>query len=271
MTTGADRDFSVSIAEIYDQLLVPLIFQAYANDLSYRVEKLEPRNVLEIAAGTGVVTRVLASRLPDGTRVVATDLNEPMLNYAKAKQVPSGAIEWRQADALSLPFEDNAFDVMVCQFGAMFFPDKVKAFGEARRVLKPGGRFVFSVWDRISENEFADVVTEALAQRFPDDPPRFMARIPHGYHDAAQIRAELNAAGFTEVETEVVEKTSRASSPHTVAHAYCQGTPLRGEIESRDPSGLEPATDDAAIALAQKFGSGPIEGRIQAIVITAIR
>ena len=271
MAAGADRDFSVSIAEIYDQLLVPLIFQAYANDLSRRVEKLEPRNVLEIAAGTGVVTRVLASRLPEGTRVVATDLNEPMLNYAKAKQAPGGVVEWRHADALSLPFEDNAFDVVVCQFGAMFFPDKVKAFGEARRVLRPGGHFVFSVWDRISENEFADVVTEALAQRFPDDPPRFMARIPHGYHDVAQIRVELKGAGFTEVLTEVVEKTSRASSPHLVAHAYCQGTPLRAEIESRNPSGLESTTDHAAIALAQKFGSGTIEGRIQAIVIIATR
>ena len=191
MAAGADREFSGSIAQIYDRLLVPLIFQVYANDLSHRVERLQPRDVLETAAGTGVVTRVLASRLPDGTRVVATDLNEPMLNYAKAKQAPGGAVEWRHADALSLPFEDNAFDVVVCQFGAMFFPDKVKTFGEARRVLKPGGRFVFSVWDRISENEFADVVTEALAQRYPDDPPRFMARIPHGYHDVVQIRAEL--------------------------------------------------------------------------------
>jgi ubiquinone/menaquinone biosynthesis C-methylase UbiE len=271
MAAGADREFSGSIAQIYDRLLVPLIFQVYANDLSHRVERLQPRDVLETAAGTGVVTRVLASRLPDGTRVVATDLNEPMLNYAKAKQAPGGAVEWRHADALSLPFEDNAFDVVVCQFGAMFFPDKVKTFGEARRVLKPGGRFVFSVWDRISENEFADVVTEALAQRYPDDPPRFMARIPHGYYDVVQIRAELNAAGFTEVVTEVVKKISRASSPHAVAHAYCQGTPLRAEIESRDPSGLEPATDHAATALAQKFGSGPLEGRIQAIVITATR
>jgi ubiquinone/menaquinone biosynthesis C-methylase UbiE len=271
MPANADRDFSVSIAEIYDQLLVPLLFQAYAKDLSHRVEKLEPRDVLELAAGTGVVTRLLASRLPSGTRVVATDLNEPMLAFAKAKQPPGRAVEWRHADALSLPFEDNAFDVVVCQFGAMFFPDKVKAFGEARRVLKPGGHFVFSVWDRISENEFADVVTEALAQRFPDDPPRFMARVPHGYHDVAQIRAELNAAGFTKVVTEVVEEISRASSPYAVARAYCQGTPLRAEIESRDPSGLEPTTVHATTALAQKFGAGPLEGRIQAIVITATR
>jgi ubiquinone/menaquinone biosynthesis C-methylase UbiE len=270
MVAGSDRIFSGSIAEIYDGLLVPLIFEGYARYLARQVVALRPRAVLEIAAGTGVVTRAIAPLLPDGTGYVATDLNAPMLDYAKAKQPQGGQVEWQQADALALPFEDSGFDVVICQFGAMFFPDKVRAFGEARRVLRPGGRrFIFNVWDRIADNEFADVVTEALASRFPADPPRFMARTPHGYHDVGQIRSDLSDAGFDKIAIEIVKEKSTASSPRMPAVAYCQGTPLRAEIEARDPNGLEAATDHAASALAQRFGDGAIEGRIQAIVITA--
>ena len=142
---------------------------------------------------------------------------------------------------------------------------------EARRVLRQGGHFFFNVWDRISENEFADIVTEALASLFPHDPPRFMARIPHGYHDAERIREELNAAGFTNTSVDVVDERSKASSPRDPAIAYCQGTPLRNEIEARDASLLQDATKQAAEALARRFGSGAIEGRIRAFVITAVR
>jgi ubiquinone/menaquinone biosynthesis C-methylase UbiE len=270
MASGFDAAFSGSIPEIYDRLLVPLIFEAHARDLAARVEALQPTSVLEIAAGTGVVTRAMAARLPHGTRYVATDLNQPMLDYAKSKQSEGGQVEWRQADALALPFEDNSFDVAVCQFGAMFFPDKVRAYSEARRVLNTGGHFIFNVWDRISENEFADTITEALAARFPDDPPRFLARIPHGYYQDPQIRADLSSAGFAEIEIEPVGGRSRADSPRVPALAYCQGTPLRAEIEARDPAGLEAATEHAANALAQRFGPAAIEGRIQALVVTAI-
>ncbi len=160
---------------------------------------------------------------------------------------------------------------MACQFGVMFFPDKVQGFREARRVLKPDGHFFFNVWDRISENEFADVVTESLAALFPQDPPRFMARTPHGYHDVERVREELTAAGFASIRVETIEGTSRASSPRDPAIAYCQGTPLRNEIVARDASRLEDATNVAAQALAQRFGSGPLEGRIRAHVITAVR
>jgi len=158
---------------------------------------------------------------------------------------------------------------VACQFGVMFFPDKLRGYKEARRVLKPGGHFFFNVWDRISENEFADVVTEALAALFPHDPPRFMARIPHGYHDVEQIREDVNAAGFGNVSLDAVDGKSKASSPRDPAMAYCQGTPLRNEIEARDPSRLEEATQKAAEALAQRFGTGAIEGRIRAFAITA--
>jgi ubiquinone/menaquinone biosynthesis C-methylase UbiE len=266
-----DKLFVGSIPEIYDRYLVPLIFDAYALDLAERLAKIGAQRVLETAAGTGVVTRAIASRLPAQARIVATDLNQPMLDHAKARQSHDDRIEWKQADALALPFKDQCFDVVVCQFGVMFFPDKVQAYKEARRVLKPGGCFLFSVWDRISENEFADVVTQALAAVFPHDPPRFLARTPHGYHDVERIRAELNAAGFSDISVDAVEHRSKASSPSDPAIAYCQGTPLRNEIEARDASRLQEATKLAADAVARRFGTGAVDSRIRAFVIGAIR
>ena len=157
-----------------------------------------------------------------------------------------GRITSKQADALALPFGDQSYDAVTCQFGAMFFPDRVAGYKEARRVLKPGGYFIFNVWDRISENDFADTVTQALAEMFPDDPPRFMARTPHGYHDVDEIRADLKAAGFANASADVVDVRSKASSARDAAIAYCQGTPLRNEIEARDASRLDEATAKAA-------------------------
>jgi ubiquinone/menaquinone biosynthesis C-methylase UbiE len=267
----SDKLFAGSIPEIYDRFLVPLIFEPYARDLAGRLAQTAPRNVLETAAGTGVLTRAIVSILPADARIVVTDLNQPMLDRAAAQQSGDGRIEWRQADALALPFADQGFDVVACQFGAMFFPDKVEAYREARRVLRPKGRLFFNVWGPISDNEFADTVTEALAVMFPHDPPRFMARTPHGYHDAERIRQELNAAGFTAVSIDTVDHQSRAPSPREAAIGYCQGSPLRNEIEARDASGLEAATRQATEALARRFGAGAIEGRIRALVITASR
>jgi SAM-dependent methyltransferase len=178
-------------------------------------------------------------------------------------------VTWQQADALKLPFADATFDVVSCQFGAMFFPDKVQGYREARRALRPNGRFIFSVWDRISENEFADVVTEAAASLFPQDPPRILARTPHGYCDTDKIRQELGTAGFSTISIDAVDGISKAPSPRHPAVAYCQGTPLRNEIEARDKSRLEETTDKAAALLASRFGTGAVEGRIRAFVITA--
>jgi ubiquinone/menaquinone biosynthesis C-methylase UbiE len=269
--TASDKLFAGSIPEIYDRFLVPLIFESYAHDLAGRLAKVEPRDVLETAAGTGVLTRAMATALPAQARITATDLNQPMLDRAAALEPTPGRIAWRQADALALPFEDQSFDAVACQFGAMFFPDKVLGYSQARRVLKPGGHFIFNVWDRIAENEFADIVTETLETIFPNDPPRFMARIPHGYHDVATLREELTTAGFAHVSIETRGDISRAPSPRDPAIAYCQGTPLRNEIEARDPAGLEAATQACAEALALRFGSGAIAGRIRAHVITARR
>jgi len=266
-----DRLFAGSIPEIYDRFLVPLIFEPYAGDLAERLAATGAQRVLETAAGTGVLTRAIASRLPAQASIVATDLNQPMLDHAAARQSDDRRIVWQQADALALPFEDQGFDAVVCQFGVMFFPDKIHGYREARRVLKPGGRLLFNVWDRISENEFADVVTGALATLFPQDPPRFLARTPHGHCDVDRIREDLTAAGFTKISIEAVDAVSKAASPRDPAIAYCQGTPLRNEIEARDASRLEEATDHAAEALALRFGNGPVEGRIRALVITAIR
>lgn len=266
---ASDKVFAGSVPELYDRLMVPLIFEPYARDLAERVARGRPRDVLEVAAGTGAVTRALAARLGDDAAITATDLNQPMLDRAMARQGASRRVTWRQADALALPFADASFDVVACQFGAMFFPDKVKGYAEARRVLRPDGRFVFNVWDRIEESEFAATIAEALAALFPDDPPRFMARTPHGYCDPARIRAELEAAGFTHIGIDTVTERSRAPWPDQVAMAYCQGTPWRGEIEARDPHGLVRATEAATALLAQRFGSGSIEGRIQALVIEA--
>jgi SAM-dependent methyltransferase len=172
---------------------------------------------------------------------------------------------------MALPFQDETFDAVVCQFGAMFFPDKPKAFSEARRVLKKGGSYIFNVWDRIEENEFADVVTTSLASLFPEDPPRFMARTPHGYHDVASIQRDLSSGGFTVPQIETMSSRSRAESPRVPAIAYCQGTPLRDEIEARDASRLEEATDAATQAIASTFGEGNVDGKIQAHIIVATR
>ena len=177
-------------------------------------------------------------------------------------------VEWRQADAMQLPFPDASFDAVVCQFGVMFFPNKAKAFSEARRVLKPGGTFLFNVWDRIEDNEFADVVTAALATVFPADPPRFMARTPHGYHEGLAIDRDLTSGGFTSApQITTVTARSRAATARVPAIAYCQGTPLRSEIEARDASRLGEATDVAEDAIARRFGRENIDGKIQAHVV----
>ena len=268
---ATDKVFAGSIPEFYDRMMVPLIFEPYAADLAKRVAEAAPRAVLETAAGTGVVTRAMASRLPASVRITATDLNQPMLDYAMTRQPDDKRISWKQADALALPFDDQSFDVVACEFGAMFFPDKVQGYKEARRVLKPGGRLLFNVWDKISENDFAHTIAQALAEVFPDDPPRFMERTPHGYHDGKQIRAELAEAGFSDVTIDAVDARSKATSPRDPAVAYCQGTPWRNEIEARDASRLEEVTDYATEAMAKKYGRGAVDGRIRAFVISAAR
>ena len=268
MTPKVDTAFTGSVAQFYERYMVPLIFEPCAVDLAQRVARAAPRRVLELAAGTGVVTRQLALMLVSSVELVATDLNPAMIDEG-ARIGTARPVTWQQADAMQLPFETASFDALACQFGVMFFPDKPQAFAEARRVLRPGGLFAFNAWGPIGANEFADAVTDALAAVFPQDPPRFLARTPHGYHDAARIAQDLANAGFTSAPAiESVAFTSRAASAADVALGYCQGTPLRGEIEARDPQGLPRATLAAEAELARRFGVGPIEGRIEALVVT---
>jgi len=271
MSAALDKTFAGAIPEIYERLLVPLIFAPYALDIAQRVVTLKPTRVLEIAAGTGAVTRHLADDLPEGSTIVATDLNPGMI--ARAREVGTARpVEWQTADAMKLPFDDASFDAVVCQFGVMFFPDRAAAFAEARRVLRPGGTFLFNAWDRIEENEIADVVTATLATVFPADPPRFMARTPHGYHDKAAIARDVAAGGFANTpEIETLAKRSRAPTARHAAIAYCQGTPLRNEIEARDAARLGEATDLCAEAIAQRFGRGPVDAKISAHVVVVAR
>jgi ubiquinone/menaquinone biosynthesis C-methylase UbiE len=265
-----DTVFSGSIPAFYDRCLGPMNCAPYAADLAARIRALAPARVLEVAAGTGIVTRAMAQALPAGAEIVATDLNQPMLDFA-ALQPGVDRVVWRQADAQQLPFDDGSFDAVVCQFGVMFFPDRIAGYREARRVLKPGGRYLFNVWDRIEENEFTNVIQAAVAALFPHDPPGFLARTPFGYHDVATIREELRLAGFEQIDLATVAQRSRAPSAREPAVGICEGTPLRSEIEARDATRLSEAIDAATAALAARFGSGPIEGKIQAHVFTAYR
>lgn len=265
---GSDKVFAGSIPQLYESHLVPLLFEPYAVDLADRLASRPVARVLELAAGTGAATRRMASVLGTHVSIVATDLNQPMLDIAAAIGT-ARPVEWRQADAMQLPFPDRTFDAVVCQFGAMFFLDKAKAFSEARRVLRPGGVLIFSVWTRIEENEFADIVTTAVGSLFPGDPPRFLPRTPYGYHDRPSIARDVANGGFTApAQIDTVAARSRATSARIPAVGFCQGSPLRGEIEARDASRLGEATDVAANAVAQRFGRGPVDGTIQAHVVT---
>lgn len=249
--SGSDAVFAGSIPALYDELLGPLKFVPYARDLAQRAAALHPRRILETAAGTGLVTAALLEAVP-AAEIVATDLNQAMLDVAAGK-IRSGRVEFRQADAQSLPFPDAAFDAVICQFGVMFFPDRIAAFSEAKRVLKPGGRFLFNAWDRLDRNPVTAAVVGAVAALFPDDPPSFYDRVPFGYHDKARIEADLRAAGFTGIAAETVEKTSPVVA-RAAAIGLCQGSPMRAEIEARAPAGLQAATDAAAAALARFDG-----------------
>jgi len=265
-----DTIFTGSIPTLYDKYLGPMIFQPYADDMAQRLSGLKQGRVLEIAAGTGIVTQALIKTLPEAVSIVATDLNQAMIDVAAVKDT-ANRVSWQQVDAQVLPFPDASFDAVVCQFGVMFFPDRPKAFREARRVLKPGGRYLFNVWDSLAHNEVTDLVVSAVAEMFPNDPPQFLARTPHGHHDKAPLVAALQAAGFSDIATETVTKRGRAANATDAVFGFVQGTPHRSEIEGRDAGRLAEATGKAAARVKAKFGDGPIDSKIQAIVFTVVR
>jgi SAM-dependent methyltransferase len=272
-TPPPDAAFTGAIPALYEQLLVPLLFAPYAEDLAARAAACRPTRVLELAAGTGALTRALARQLPAGARLVATDLNPPMLAQAQALGT-ARPVQWQVADAQRLPFDDGAFDLVVCQFGVMFFPDKAGAYAEARRVLQRGGTLLFNTWDALPPNELAHAVGEALLPLYPQPPaPQdFLARGPHGYFDLDRVADDLARGGWQLLpQAATLALRSRTTDALTAARAYCLGTPLRNEIEARATHGLDMVTAAAAQRIAQRFGTGAIDAGMQAHVVEVER
>jgi ubiquinone/menaquinone biosynthesis C-methylase UbiE len=246
---NTDTAFAGSIPERYDQFLGPLLFQPYAREVAARVSRWKPEHILETASGTGIVTEAILGAAPSA-RVVATDLNQAMLDIA-TRRIKSDRACFLVADAQHLPFADESFDLVVCQFGVMFFPDKAKANSEAYRVLKNGGRYLLVIWDALDRNPVSQTLAEAVAAEFPADPPRFLERAPFGYADREQIERDLRAGGFTRISIDTVELSSRVSASEA-ARGMCLGSPLTAEIEERGKGAVERATAAAERAL-QKF------------------
>ena len=264
-----DSSFAGSIPGLYDRYLVPLLFQPYAEEVARRSQIFQPGHVLETAAGTGVVTAALHQAIPDAN-IVATDLNPDMLEVA-GQRIQSDKVTFEPADAQDLRFADATFDLVVCQFGVMFFPDKVRGHSEARRVLRDGGRYLTVIWDSIERNPGSQYLSDAVAGLFPDNPPKFLDRTPFGYSDPAHIEHDLLAAGFTDIEFETVEKRSRSASAREVALGMCCGSPLRSEIEERDPAKLDDAVEAAAAALMPWEGVMGFDAPMSAHIVTATK
>jgi ubiquinone/menaquinone biosynthesis C-methylase UbiE len=262
------KAFVGSVPENYERYLVPLIFEEYAADLVSGETLPQNSAVLETACGTGVVTRRLRTSMPTSAGLIATDFAPPMIEQAKASLKDLDGIEFRQADATELPFEADRFDAVFCQFGVMFFPDKAKGYREAARVLKPGGAFVFNVWDSHAYNHFAGAMHKALSEIFAKDPPRFM-NVPYHYHDIQEIRLALQDAGFGEVELTVQPRISQAPSARHAALAFCTGTPLAGLLAERDDPPSAEVIDLATEKFASQYGTGSISALMQSIQIVA--
>jgi len=261
--------FSGSVPEKYDRLMVPLIFRPYAEELAGRAAQFSPGRILETAAGTGAVTEALAEAVP-GADLVATDLNQPMLDVA-AGRARSDRVRFVAADAQDLPFDDDNFDLVVCQFGAMFFPDRVRGHSEARRVLRPGGRYLLAIWDAIERNPLTEIAQQVLIETFPDDPPLFMREGPFSYHDRTQIDSDLRQAGFGSVEIETVELRSRPPSAHDAAMALCYGTPMGPEVEEREPGSLDLVFGKIEAAMRRLEGPNGIDLPMSAHFVTATK
>lgn len=262
---AGDSSWLDTMPERYDRCLGPALFAPYARYLAAMAAEAGPRVVLELAAGTGIVTAELVRALPTAA-ITATDLNPAMVSLAGARV--SGPT-WLVADAQALQFPAAMFDLIVCQFGVMFFPDKAAAFAEAARVLRPGGRYLFTVWDRVERSGFPSALVAALAELFPEDPPDFVTRVPHGYHDSEQIGIDVAAGGLQLESIERVELRGTATSARTLAEGFCYGTPLRFGLEERGELG---ALAEALVEpMTRRLGDGPLEGELSAFVVSARR
>jgi len=269
MSSDKVAAFAGTLEEFYDRYLVPLIFAPYAEVLADRAKGLSPRRVLETAAGTGVVTEALARTLPSEVSITATDLNEPMIERGKVRP-GTERVRWQQADAMQLPFLDGAFDLIVCQFGVMFFPDKRASFKESLRVLTPGGTYLFVLWDDYAN--MSDSPLWIAAQAVGD----MLRRDPHtlvnpGYFDEASIRADLAVAGFRDVKVDRIVRMASAASARDAAVITVQGSLLRTAIEMTDPSRLGEAAKAVEQVMLARFGEGPVEGETKALIVTATK
>ena len=261
--------FTGNVPGQYDRLMVPLFFRPFAEEMARRARQFRPGRILETAAGTGAVTQALHEALPEA-EIVATDLNQPMLDVA-AERIRSDRVRFVQADAQELPFEDGAFDVVACQFGAMFFPDKVRGHSEARRVLRDGGRYLLAIWDRIERNRLSNVAQRTLIDLFPDDPPLFMREGPFGYADPLRIEQDLHDAGFGTVDIETIELQSRTGSAAEAATALCYGTPMGVEVDEREPGSLDRVFVEVKKALEPFDGPDGLAEPMAAHIVTATR
>jgi ubiquinone/menaquinone biosynthesis C-methylase UbiE len=260
-----NRSFSGSMPEFYDRFLVPLNFEPFAQHLAERLRNMTSGRLLELAAGTGVVTRALARTLPASVDITATDLNPAMLQQAKS-HAGLGRVVWREADAMALPFPDETFEYVICQFGVMFFPDKQTGFREALRVLRPGGQFLFNVWGD-TEGSARKLVQDVVGECLSRDPRSLVA--PE-YNDIETVCAGSTAAGFISVTAEKVSKRTHSGSAREAAIANCHGGLLRAQIEKLAPDRLDEITDAVAAAIAARFGDGPIDAPIHAILFTGV-
>lgn len=263
-STASSAPFGEGVADFYESLLVPILFEPYASEVATLAERLKPTSVLELAAGTGALTRALRAKLDPAAEIVATDLSQAMIDVG-APTLTMSRTHWMHADAQDLPFAPAMFDLVVCQFGVMFFPDKSKAYGEAARVLRSGTHFLFTTWDSLSANDFARSVDESLTNIFASDPPDFLRRLPYSYFDPHAIKAQVSSAGFDAVSCDRVELTSIAAA-HDVAAAFCQGSPLRGEIENRAPGRIGEIVDEVAEQVESRHGVRPCGGMSAFIV-----
>ena len=267
----ADRNaaFVGSIPAAYDRYLGPLFFHAFADDLTARLAVKPNMRVLETACGTGIVTERVAAALAGQGTLVATDLNEPMVAYASQRLGPGARIEWRQADATALPFDDGSFDAVVCQFGVMFYPDKALGLREAFRVLRSGGQYLFNVWDSLDENPVPRITHETVASFFPVDPPQFYT-IPFSLSDAERVKGWLRDAGFVEIESHRLAKTGTSPSIDDAALGLIEGNPICTQIVERKADALGPVKTALAHNLAARFGSEkPLRAPLRAIVFSA--
>ena len=269
MTDDKAAAFAGTLAEFYNRYLVPFLFAPYAEVVADRANGLRPRRVLETAAGTGVVTEALSRTLPSDVVITATDLNLPMIERGKARPGMERVV-WQQADAMKLPFSDAAFDLIVCQFGVMFFPDKQASFRESFRVLAPSGTYLFVLWDDWATMADSPNWTAALAVG------DMLGRDPHtllnpGYFDEPTIRADLEAVGFRDVSIDRIARPSRAASARDAAVITVQGSLLRTAIEAADSSRLGEATDAVERIMRTRFGEGTVEGTNKALVVTTTK